>query len=239
MLLAFMVLAPRCLSARLIFDSRPDKPVAFGYQMAWLAIRSIDTQRVLDSLCLDTLERTNWSNGIGTVYHRELGEGRVFVSPPVEGWTFVVGMALPQPLGPYYSDTLTPLLLDLGDQFPEVHYYLCDSITENYAWARVDQARLKRAFALGDDGINWNKGKVTSEELELGLAILSIPRTRRKSQAALSSARDYPTEAHVVYLAGRWGLDPTTLDNADRSVGAGFIGFAPAAWAPARLRRTG
>ncbi|MFM1815967.1 MAG: hypothetical protein RLZ98_2662 [Pseudomonadota bacterium] len=237
--LAFRVLAPRMIVGRLVFDTTPDRPVPFGYQMAWLAIRTVETHRVVEHFELTNVEPANWSHGIGTIYHKDLGNGRIFVSPPVEGWTFVIGLSLPQPLGPSFTDKCTPLLLDTGTAFPEVHYYLCDPVTEMYAWAKVEAGRLKRAFAFGDDGVIWNKGRITPEELELGLGILTAPRSRRKGHLELVSERDLPTEAHVTYLAGRWSMDPTQLQGEAAQRGAGSIGFAPANWAPTRLRRVG
>ncbi len=236
--LAVLVLAPNLMTHRLLFDHTPDRPSPFGYQMAWLAVRSVDTLEVQKVLGITNCEPSNWNTGIGTIYHEELGAGRVFVSPPIEGWTFVVGLSLPQPLGPAFADKCTPLMLDLGATFPEVQYFLCDSDIEIFAWARVQDGKLKRAFAIGDDGFLWNKGKVSREELELGLKILTAPRQRRKNQLQIFEADDYPTELHVMYLAGRWGLDPTKLDAAQCQPGTGSIGYAPVHWAPLRLKRS-
>src|SRR5690606_33619219 len=49
-LIAAFVLAPLVARERVIFDPTPDRPAPFGLKMAWLAIRTRDTARVMDTL---------------------------------------------------------------------------------------------------------------------------------------------------------------------------------------------
>src|SRR5262245_28535261 len=70
-------------------------PVSFGYKMGWLAIRSTDRDAVVQSLRLTESREVTWNTGIETVYrdfYKLFGRfSAVFVSPPVNDWTFVVG----------------------------------------------------------------------------------------------------------------------------------------------------
>ena len=102
--IAAFVLAPRMFEQRIVYEQVPDRPASFGYKMAWLAIRSRNTDAVLDALNLTSAVRCNWKSGIGTVYDHHLGNDHIFVSPPVNGWTFVVGLALPHPAGRGFAD---------------------------------------------------------------------------------------------------------------------------------------
>ena len=115
--IAAKVLAPRLADGRIIFQRNPDAPHSFGRRMAWLAIRSRDTEAVAEALGLGDWVPCNWSSGIGTVYDNELGNDRIFVAPPVNGWTFVIGLALPYPMGRAFTDKCTPLLMQLGREF--------------------------------------------------------------------------------------------------------------------------
>ena len=173
--IAAFVLAPRVVKRRVIFDATPDRPAPFGLKMAWLAIRTRDTARVIDVLGLVNPRPCNWSSGIGTVYDDQLSENHVFVSPPVNGWTFVVGLSVPYPVGRRFVDKCTPMLLRLGAEFIEVQYFFSYPPIDFFAWARIIHGRLVRAFAIGDEGTIWNKAS------RLG--------TRRPGSQAVRAAR--------------------------------------------------
>src|ERR1041385_7685818 len=56
----------------------------------WLAIRSRSLAAVQEALELNNAKPCSWSEGLS-------GEGQLFISPPVNGWVFVVGAGLPDP----------------------------------------------------------------------------------------------------------------------------------------------
>ena len=169
-------LAPRLGDGRIVFAVEPDTPAAFGYDMAWLAVRTRDTESVVSALLLQDPQRCNWNSGIGTIYDAELGEDHVYVSPPVNGWTFVVGLPLPHPSSSAFVDKCTPLLVALGGRFVEVQYFFSYPPIDMFAWARMVDGRLLRAFAAGDEGVIWNKGKTSREERALRLEAVRIAR---------------------------------------------------------------
>lgn len=230
-------LAPRLIPGRVRFDRAPDQPKPFGYKMAWLAIKTRDTQAVSAALQLDGGVPCNWKSGIGVIYDETLGETRVFVTPPVNGWTFVVGLALPYPVGRSFVDKCTPLLLELGSRFGDVQYYFTYPLIDFYAWCRVVDGRLVRAFAIGDEGIVWNKGTTTRDERQLGLRLFELRGVRDRSGDAGGELLLHPTESHVMQLARLWSLDPTQLDSASRERGLGLIAPIPRSWRPERLRK--
>ena len=235
---AALVLAPRIGAGQIVYDLQPDRPIAFGYRMAWLAIRTRDTQRVIEALGLSGVHSTNWNTGLGSVYGNELGESHMFVSPPVNGWTLVAGLSLPHPLGKNFADKSTPLLLDLGGEFIEVQYYFTYPMIDFFAWARVIDGRLVRAFAIGDEGILWNKGKPSKEEKAMGLKLFELRGVKGRRGDAGGELVMYPTEDHVRRLAAKWSLDPTALGSSRVEPSLGFIGRAPARWRAERLRKS-
>ena len=238
--IAAFVLAPRLFEPRIVYDRTPDPPAAFGYHMAWLAIRTTDMARVAEVLELEPLEASNWRTGIGAIYDERLSQGRVYLTPPVNGWTFVVGMALPQPLGRAFADKCTPVLLDLAGNFPEAQYFMCYPPIEFFAWARVTQGKLVRAFAIGDEGVIWNKGKPTKEERGIGLKVADVRGIRTRKSDIGPPMQVYPTDKQMMYLASCWSLDPTSLEGkkADTDAGLGYICATPMRWRPERMRRT-
>jgi hypothetical protein len=235
---AVYVLAPRMAEGRVVYGTQPDHPASFGYRMAWLAIRTRDTARVHSALGLTDIEVANWQTGIGTVYDERLGANQVFVSPPLNGWTFVVGTSLPCPMGRTFVDKCTPLLLDLGREFIEVQYFYTFPQVDIYAWARVIDGKLVRAFAIGENGIIWNKGKPTKDEKSLGLKLFELRGVRGRKGDAGGELILHPTEEHVMKLATRWSLDPTTLDTIPLPASVGHIAGSPTYWRAELMRKT-
>jgi len=232
-------LAAQFTAERVHFQKTPDRPCSFGCSMAWLAIRSHDTEAVLEALRVVNPAPCNWSSGVGAVYDNHLGELHVFVSPPVDNWTFVVGLPLPHPVGRGFVDKCTPLLVDLGGHFPEVQYFFAYPLIDFFAWARVRDGRLVRAFAITDEGVAWSKGRATKEERALGLKLFELRGVRGRKGDAGGEMILHPTEEHVMRLAKRWSLDPTTLSSlASQQTALGYIAQAPGAWRTERIRKT-
>lgn len=238
--IAAHVLAPRMAETRIIYEQIPDRPAGFGYKMAWLAVRSRDTEAVLDELGLVAAEPCNWRSGIGAAYDDHLGIDHVFVSPSVNGWTFVVSLALPLPVGRGFADKSMPLLDRLGRRFVEVQYFFAYPPIDVFAWARLLEGRVVRAFAITDSGVVWNRGRTTKEERALGLKLFDFRGVRGRKGDAGAEIILYPTEEHVLRLAERWSLDPTKLDEAELAApGLGYIALAPSEWRAERLRKAG
>lgn len=231
-------LAAQFTTERIQFQATPDRPCAFGHSMAWLAIRSRDTEAVLEALRVTNPEPCNWNSGVGAVYDNQLGEVHVYITPPVDDWTFVVGLPLPHPVGRGFVDKCTPLLVDLGGQFPEVQYFFTYPLIDFFAWARVRDGRLTRAFAVTDEGVAWSKGRPTKEERGLGLKLFELRGVRGRRGDAGGEMILHPTEDHVMRLAHRWSLDPTTLSVLPSHQPAlGHIAEAPLAWRSERIRK--
>ena len=123
-----------------------------------------------------------------------------------------MGLSLPHPVGRGFVDKSTPLLVDLGGRFAEVQYFFSYPPIDFYAWARVRDGRLVRAFAVTDEGIVWNKGRTSKEERGLGLKLFELRGVQGRKGDAGGELILHPTEDHVMRLAHRWSLDPTTLD---------------------------
>lgn len=231
-------LAPRMGRGRVIYELKPDGPHGFGYDMSWLAVLTSDTEAVLDALGLEGETASNWNNGIGTVYDQWLGPDRVFVTPPVDGWTFVVSLALPHPVGQGYVDKCTPLLATLARQFPDVQYFFSYPALDFYAWVRLREGRLMRAFASTDEGIIWSKGRPTRTEQALGLRHYEFRGVRGRSGDTGGEILMAPTEEQVMQIARAWSRDPTTLCLADGSPALGYVVPAPRHWRTERLRKS-
>jgi hypothetical protein len=235
--IAAFAIVPHIAKGRVIFANNPDRPAPFGSHMSWLAVRSRSSRAVVDELGLVDPIPCNWNSGVGTVYDNKLGTSHVFVSPPVNGWTFVVGLSLPHPVGKSFVDKFTPVLMGLGRRFVEVQYFFSYPPIDFFAWARLIDGQLIRGFAITDEGIVWKKGRRTKEERSLGLRLYEFRGVRGRRGDAGAEILFYPTEDHIVRLAEKWSLDPTRLDANTVKPGTGYIALAPPAWRTERIRR--
>jgi hypothetical protein len=120
-----------------------------------------------------------------------------------------------------------------------VQYFFAYPLIDFFAWARVRDGRLVRAFAITDEGVAWSKGRATKEERALGLKLFELRGVRGRKGDAGGEMILHPTEEHVMRLAKRWSLDPTTLSSlASQQTALGYIAQAPGAWRTERIRKT-
>jgi len=194
-----------------LFGSKPDKPVPFGYKVAWLAIRSEKPREVAEALGLVKIQDSAWSEGL-----QAAGRGDVFVSPPVQGWVLVVSSSLPDAGDGKSTDKCTPLLSRLGKRFPDVQYFATHRVVEYHAWARLKNGVVVRQFAyLGERGeVSWDNGSQTPEEVQLGF----------KFDAEKGF---YPDEEDVLHLAEAWSINPMKLDALGLAASLGLAGRLP------------
>ena len=233
-----MWMSPRMGKKRVFYELAPDRPHAFGYEMSWIAVLTSDTEAVLDALHVEGETASNWNNGIGTVYDHWLGPDRVFVSPPVDGWTFVVSLALPHPVGAGQADKCTPLLSRLARSFVDVQYYFSYPALDFFSWVRFRDGQLVRAFASSDQGTIWSKGPPSRAEQALGLKLFEFRGVKGRHGDAGSEILMSPTQEQVMQIARSWSRDPTTLSASDGAPALGYIAAAPQAWRTERVRKS-
>lgn len=220
-----------------VLTSEPDTPKSFGPSMAWIAVRSADRARIAEILGLTATVEANWDAGIGAIYDGELADNHIFISPPVKGYTFIVGVPLPLPVGRGFVDKLTPLLAKLGDEFKDVQYFASFPVIDFYAWARIDKGRILRAFAIGDEGVIWDRGRLTPEERALGLKLFEVRGIRGRKGDTGEAIILHPTEGQVLRMACGWSVDPSRLERITEAPATGLVARAPSAWRSERLRK--
>jgi hypothetical protein len=231
------IVVPRLVPHHVRLADIPDRPCAFGQDMAWLAIRSEDTPAIAAALGLARLRPANWSSGVGAIYDPEISGDLVFIAPPVKGWTLVAAEALPLPAGETFIDKMTPLLRHLAIEFPAVQYFATFPIIDFYAWARFEKGRRGRALAVGDGAVIWNAGKLSEEERKLGLSFIEIRGIRERHGDLGGELELYPTEDHVFAIAAGWSVNPMAMESLRVPTSVGWIADAPRSWRPERVRK--
>jgi hypothetical protein len=142
---------------------KSDKPLSFGYKVAWLALPTKDGLAVANALGLRGVRPSTWAKGIEAAY-----ESSVFVTPPLGGWVLAVGRPFFPPDRP--EPFVKPLVLRLSSQFSVAQYFCTYRVAEGHFWASAKQGRLIRGYAYnGCSGeTQWDEGDQTKEERELG-----------------------------------------------------------------------
>ncbi len=158
----------------------PDKPLPFGVNMSWLAIRTDVEGRVADALGLIERRPANWQTGIDEVYAAfrtdiNQDDAPVFVTPPIGGWTLAAGVALPylydtgsNRAGREYGLRFRELFPRLASLFSEVQFFASNSTVSFASWARARNGRVERVFTYTDGEVNAQEGAQTPEEASLG-----------------------------------------------------------------------
>jgi hypothetical protein len=203
---------------------QPDTPQPFGYKSVWLTLAATDAATVAQTFDLRDLQPCTWMEGV-----RPDPYGRVFVSPPVHGWIFVVGQPFALPDEHHLGDRLTPILIRLSHQFGVAHYFMTHRVVECHVWARAEAGTLIRGYAyLGERGETlWNEGAPTTEA-ELGLRFFDETSSEAAAPAYWErSDLRFPDEASVMQMARKWCIAPIDLTPNDSSPALGIRGVVP------------
>lgn len=181
-------------------ESRAAVPVSFGYKSSWLVVKKRVPRSVARALGLTDVQPSDWTAGM-----RAADEGRTFVSPPVDGWTFVLGSGFP-----HAGDAAwLPFLADLSRTLGDVQYFGTHRVSSYQAWARAKGGNIIRAYGYGDGETLGDVGEVTKGEVEA---------------QRMTDIRD---EGYVLAVAVEWSIDPSALEDYESS-GSGLIGDPPA-----------
>ena len=210
--------------------------------MAWVAVRTRDTARLINVLGLDAVRSVGWSKGIAAVYDDRAGLTRVFITPPVDGWSFVVGLGLPLPMGNAYVDKASGLVERLSDAFGSVAFFVSCPGLDFFGWARADEGRLLRGFAVGREGAVWNRGAVTEDERLVAPDFFALSEVGMNARTGRGAGFDGRKSTHfphglgereVLAMARAWSVDPTELGGRrDLDHGIGYLGAPPRDWRP-------
>jgi len=212
-------------SALLIQDT-PDTPHSFGYKMSWLAIPTQDSAKVITAVGLKDAVRANWASGVEAVYRGISGLSQVFVTPPVEGWTLVVGLGLPSFDTPERTREFLDFINKVAASFPAFYYFGTHRVVDYHAWVKVAGGKIERAYAwLGERGQTLcESGNKSAEEVALGFAFFD----ERSPEAASTGYYErkslrFPCEEAVMKISAAWTINTLALDKRTEK-GTGYLG---------------
>jgi hypothetical protein len=166
----------------------------------WLAVRSRNVHAVQVALGLNNVQPCTWLEGLA-------GEEKLFIAPPVKGWVLIIGSGLPDPADDV--DVCFRFLTSLSQKLGHIQFFKANRVLGHHAWVRVENGEVMRGYAWAGKTI-WNQGTPTRAESEFGLKCFqyfeSPDDMLEESEIAAANVEK------VASLAGRWSLDPATVD---------------------------
>jgi hypothetical protein len=176
-------------------------------------------------MSLRNIRRSDWQAGIEAAYAYPT-TCSVFVTPPIDDWVLCVGFPLvslvdarPPEFGRRAAEWAAALQTD-------VQYFATHRIVEAHAWARARPSGVERAYLyVGESGQKvQDDGPQTVEEKLLEFAFFD-PECADAQADNYWERQDltYVTEAHVMALAHRWSVDPSSLGERNLDLGDGLI----------------
>jgi len=189
---------------------KPEKPLAFGYKMAWLAIPNMQPNEVIERLELDNVRPTNWTGGLTAAYDNTK---ELFISPQINGWVLVVGKVLWSKIDLDTPAEQNSWLQRMGRRFPELYYFSSMRTLGNYAWLYMRNGEIVRAYGLSSElgEVMWDIGQPTTSELSANIGFVT------------GNAELMVDEKTVLSVAAGWTIS-TTFDEGEYTADIGFIG---------------
>jgi hypothetical protein len=197
----------------------PDAPQSFGYKIGWLCIKTSDNAAVVNALGLTAPKPSTWKDGVHAVYGEKRYPYRlIFVTPPLDGWTFAVGSWVAEVSGASdpHDDIarLERLVTKLSTEFGEAQAFVSERTVDFHVWMLARAGKLVRSFGyIGEEGeVLRNEGAPTDAEADFNWSAVN---------------KDwFPSEDDVMHVAAKWSIDPTHLKDRAASTTLGIIGEA-------------
>jgi hypothetical protein len=191
------------------------RPLAFSVQnlprpACWLAIRSVSPEAVKNALGLNHAEPCTWVEGLA-------GAHEFFISPRVNDWVIVTGLALPNPTDDVDATFL--FLTGLSKELGHVQYFYASRLLHHHGWARLDDGCVTRAYAWAGETV-WNQGIETLPEIEADMRLFAYG---DHSATILDAEINFEK---VPQLAARWSLDPAAVKLSSVRQAVGIAGEA-------------
>ena len=196
---------------------------SFGYKCAWFAVKGDAPLFVATELGLRNLRPSSWEDGIEAAYERA-SPRQAFLSPPIDGWVLCPSTAFFK-----FAEgkrELPSFLPNLSRQLrTTVQFFLTYRVPEFHVWGCAEDGELTRLYGyIGERGETlFDIGDQTDAEISLGFRFFD-ERSPEASKPNYWGREDltFPDEGHVMQLAGKWSIDPTTLD--EREADDGLLG---------------
>lgn len=201
-------------------DTTRDSPVGFGYKCMWVAVKSTDQSEIADFIGLQKAQMANWQSGIENAYN-----GKVFITPPVDGWILLVGYGLPQERTDDELIQIKNFVNKLSKQFGEAQHFASHRVVDYHCWIKSINGELVRVYSF--IGESFKNIEVFGELSEVEKKYKFGNTLSKEAMDESYYEREdlvYPDEEIVMEIAESWSVNPTNLDGRTDIVGLGLVG---------------
>lgn len=208
-------------SNEVVFDTIDNKPVSFGYKCVWFAVKSSNTEEVANALHLKNVKPSGWQEGINSAY-----KGKVYVTPPIEGWVLAVGWGLPVGDSEESIAALQKQANQLSQQFGEAQFFGTHRVVEYHCWLKSINGEIKRLYSyIGESGENLGIiGEPTDAESNYILIDTASEEAKQESYWERENLT-IADEEIVMQIAEKWSVNPTTLEDRNNIKDLGLLGI--------------
>ena len=182
----------------------PSRPIPFGWKVGWFAIRA-EPDAVISALAKSSYE-ISWETAI-----ERLTSHKAFVTPSFDRWTLLVTS----------KDAIESSLIHLSENLvTDVAYFESHRGVGGAAYGWTTDGKIVRIHSQVDGRWLENVGELTDLEKELDIEPIDFE--NENLEFADQEAEDTrwernPYERHVLQLAGRLTIDPSTIDRFEPS----------------------
>lgn len=184
-------------------NASPFHHLALKRPNCWLAIKNRNLLAVQSALALHNPKPCSLLEGLAGE-----AEQKLFVSPPVSGWTLVIGSALPDPTEDV--DACFRFLLEVSRKLGHVQYFFANPMLNHHGWAQAESGQILRGYAWAGKTL-WTQGLMTPAECDLSMRCFDYADSADVLQFGSSDPASNNAEK-VHLLAARWSVDPEDLD---------------------------
>lgn len=192
----------------------PDSPIGFGYKNSWLAIKTEENLKIADILNLK-VKPINWANGV------KVGcSGKTFITPPINGWTLVLGANFED----FEEKNNLKTLKKLSIEFEECQAFSTYRSVTYHAWAMLKEGDIIRAvrYFVEEENPFVVIGKRTAIEESINFKIPTLEEMQNEDYWE-NEIFTIPDEKMVMTIAESWSINPATLDQRKNLEKLGFI----------------
>lgn len=173
-----------------------------GLPARWLAIHSANHSLIQDALGLRNVQPCTWEEGFAQIL-----DHRLFVTPPIDGWTLVLGTSLPDAADDV--DAFYRYFLELSHRLGHVQYFTANRTLNHHGWARAEDGKIIRAYLWAGETL-WNEGPQTIPERNLQVTCLDYAESPAHSPHAADNPLARNTE-RISQLAAEWSVNPAGI----------------------------
>ncbi|MEU2865791.1 hypothetical protein ACIQWL_48855 [Streptomyces mirabilis] len=117
--------------------------------LSWLAVATVDQAELVKTLGLMDARETTWADGVELIdevaHEEEEPFSTVVVTPPIQGWTLVVGPYFGLPY-PQQTVHVTDLCRELSAQFGKAQLFFHSEQNDGEAWLIAERGRILRRW---------------------------------------------------------------------------------------------